>query len=265
MPNFSEELQQARVERGLTQEELANLMNVSRQTISHWENSRAVPDIDTIKLLSSVLEHDFFAAEKADGRKEDPNTENRQASPVPDKSRRKTVMIYILAAAVCLLLGGLLFMGINEYTEPAQPTYRKYSYEWYQTDPPRIKDAAYISIYTEDDVLHAIPSDDDPDGPGWWRYLFYINAENGISFTVENIRVHYFMPDHSNIGSDEYGPTFFEEHFGSRQINMGYPLVWVGGFGVQETSAVGLSIEGTDENGNRLVFWELVDLDPDFE
>lgn len=38
-------------------------MNVSRQTISHWENGRAVPDIDTIRHLSQVLDYNFLAVE----------------------------------------------------------------------------------------------------------------------------------------------------------------------------------------------------------
>ena len=38
MNSFSKTLHRVRLERGFTQEKLAQELNVSRQTISHWEN-----------------------------------------------------------------------------------------------------------------------------------------------------------------------------------------------------------------------------------
>ena len=38
MPTFAEKLHEVRKARDFTQEQLAKEMNVSRQTISHWEN-----------------------------------------------------------------------------------------------------------------------------------------------------------------------------------------------------------------------------------
>ena len=45
-----------RKEKKLTQEELANLINVSPKTISSYENNRNLPNIETLILLSEVLE-----------------------------------------------------------------------------------------------------------------------------------------------------------------------------------------------------------------
>ena len=42
---------------------LAQLVNVSRQTVSHWENGRAMPDVATAAQLSKVLDVDFMADE----------------------------------------------------------------------------------------------------------------------------------------------------------------------------------------------------------
>ena len=38
MPTFAEKLHEVRKARDFTQDQLAKEMNVSRQTISHWEN-----------------------------------------------------------------------------------------------------------------------------------------------------------------------------------------------------------------------------------
>ena len=39
-------------------------MNVSRQTVSHWENGRILPDIESVIQLSQVLQYDFLADSK---------------------------------------------------------------------------------------------------------------------------------------------------------------------------------------------------------
>lgn len=45
-----------RNEKAITQDELAERVFVSRQTISNWENDKSYPDINSILLLSEVLD-----------------------------------------------------------------------------------------------------------------------------------------------------------------------------------------------------------------
>ena len=45
-----------RTERGLSQEELAASVYVTRQAVSRWENGETVPNTDTLKLLSKFFE-----------------------------------------------------------------------------------------------------------------------------------------------------------------------------------------------------------------
>ena len=49
---FSEKLQELRKSRGLTQEELAEALFVSRTAISKWESGRGYPSIDSLKEIS---------------------------------------------------------------------------------------------------------------------------------------------------------------------------------------------------------------------
>lgn len=46
---------QYRKEKGLTQEALAQEMNVSAQAVSKWENDQTCPDITSLPLLSKIL------------------------------------------------------------------------------------------------------------------------------------------------------------------------------------------------------------------
>ena len=49
---FHETLQELRKKRGLTQEELASALYVSRTAISQWESGRGYPSIDSLKVLA---------------------------------------------------------------------------------------------------------------------------------------------------------------------------------------------------------------------
>ena len=45
-----------RTKKGLSQEELADKVFVTRQAVSRWENGETVPNTDTLKLLSRVFD-----------------------------------------------------------------------------------------------------------------------------------------------------------------------------------------------------------------
>lgn len=49
---FNEKLQELRKQKGLTQEELAESLFVSRTAISKWESGRGYPNIDSLKAIS---------------------------------------------------------------------------------------------------------------------------------------------------------------------------------------------------------------------
>ena len=53
-------LKAARVNAGLTQEQVAGKIMVSRQTISNWENGKSLPDIVSIINLSDLYQISLF-------------------------------------------------------------------------------------------------------------------------------------------------------------------------------------------------------------
>ena len=52
---FHEKLQELRKNSGLTQEELAEVLFVSRTAISKWESGRGLPSIDSLKAISNYF------------------------------------------------------------------------------------------------------------------------------------------------------------------------------------------------------------------
>ena len=48
---IGKKLKNARVQSGMTQENVAEKINVSRQTISNWENEKSYPDIISVRCV----------------------------------------------------------------------------------------------------------------------------------------------------------------------------------------------------------------------
>ena len=55
---ISEIIKEARIKKGMTQQELANYVYVTRQTISKWELGKSVPDEASLSLLYQCLDID---------------------------------------------------------------------------------------------------------------------------------------------------------------------------------------------------------------
>ncbi|MBW9155594.1 helix-turn-helix domain-containing protein [Clostridium tagluense] len=53
--SFSEKLQRLRKEKALSQEQLAELLNVSRQSVSKWESVQTYPEINKLIILSDLF------------------------------------------------------------------------------------------------------------------------------------------------------------------------------------------------------------------
>lgn len=63
--NISEIIKQAREELGMTQEDLAERLEVSRQAVSKWELGASVPSPENLRLLEELLGVEFPAPEEA--------------------------------------------------------------------------------------------------------------------------------------------------------------------------------------------------------
>lgn len=53
---FGDKLQYLRKTKGISQEELASHLNLSRQAISKWENNSSIPDVENIVKLSNIFD-----------------------------------------------------------------------------------------------------------------------------------------------------------------------------------------------------------------
>jgi len=56
MMTFGEKLQNTRKGAGLSQEQLAEKLSVSRSAVAKWENDNGIPDIDNLKAIAQLLD-----------------------------------------------------------------------------------------------------------------------------------------------------------------------------------------------------------------
>lgn len=55
-PELKDIILQKRKQKNMTQEQLAEQLNVARQTISKWETGETIPDIDSLKKIAVLLD-----------------------------------------------------------------------------------------------------------------------------------------------------------------------------------------------------------------
>lgn len=111
---LNENLKQLRKNKGFTQEELADRLNVVRQTVSKWEKGYSVPDAEMLKKIADIFETDVSKLlgrsiekdESVDIVAEQLSRINEQLVIKNGRSRRiwKTVGIVFLVIAVLWLV-----------------------------------------------------------------------------------------------------------------------------------------------------------------
>ena len=53
---IADRIQNLRKSKGMSQEELADAVGVSRQAVSKWESEQATPDLDKVVIMSDIFE-----------------------------------------------------------------------------------------------------------------------------------------------------------------------------------------------------------------
>ena len=93
----------ARKKKGISQEELSNQLNVSRQSVSLWETNQTVPTIEKLKELSILLDVgvDHLLGLQTEEKEE-------FSSPINDAKKRDE-KTFIIICTISTLLGFLLW------------------------------------------------------------------------------------------------------------------------------------------------------------
>ena len=110
-------LKQLRTEKNLTQEQLAESLNVSRRTVSRWETGFNLPDLDILVIMSDFYQVDLRELLDGERRTEKMDEEMRDtvkkvAEYSNEEKRRasKVVLVFFVLGIVSLLANVIMRM-----------------------------------------------------------------------------------------------------------------------------------------------------------
>lgn len=117
--NFGDKIQLQRKKKGMTQEELGEELNVSRQTITKWESNQSFPEIKKIIKLSY-----FFGVTIDYLLKDEIEDEGKNISIKIEKEEKNSFLtkIKLLIVPLIVSLVGMLILYIDSYIHPITTT-----------------------------------------------------------------------------------------------------------------------------------------------
>ena len=246
---LNERLREERKRKGLTQEQLAQLLSVSRQTISHWETGRAAPDYESLRLLAEALE---ISPSHLLGEEEHQAAEETAEETLQPQQSRPSLPRWFWQGAVAVLalcIALFVWMAVRQ-SDSSAPIITP---DFFTESSPRVEGTAWIDI-----VVYQLPVPRFPSKTSTlyqWRYPIYLREENGVDFTIDLVESWGFFAD----GNISYGFSNGEDIPWTNGLTSTIPAGKSREYTIGETShtpisGMGVQITGTDAFGNELVF-----------
>ena len=101
--SISEKLKQARTDKNLTQEEVAEKVGVSRQTVYNWEQGKSYPDIASVMIISDICGISLDSLLKGD---------TEMIKHLEEGSGKDKKAKYVIVSIFALILG-MLFIWLS--------------------------------------------------------------------------------------------------------------------------------------------------------
>lgn len=269
---IGDQIREARNRLGMSQDDLAERIHVSRGKISHWETGLRPPKAEEIRELEEVLQCKFEieqeqvqppegqAAKSDDSQGEATTTEKKS---VLHALLQKSVPAWFCAAivggvfAVMLVIMLCITSNLQKQIEaltpqPATP----YSLAWYQQADEQQAGKAYVTITVDQDPVKCVP---DPGGSDaiLWLYTISMTELSGIDFTVTEVSFQEFNGNTPK-GSNSINAEQIAAAWGENVIPANGMQYWGSGMPIQNVSHQGVLIKGVDARGNELEFRGIV-------
>ncbi len=263
MASIGEQIRNARKAKGITQDALAESMNVTRAAVSNWEQDRRLPDADTLLRLSKTLDYSFESESSLisdESATEGTETAAEPVSGVPAagisgiirKPLAKTIIV-IACAAVILTACLIVILCLTSRGSVRERYYKSpvdggvYTIERFQQETPNEAGKAYLRIVPS---LKINPGEN----YDFWLFDFDYHEMNGISLNIDRIEHVYFSRDKENVEMI-YTAADISAFGLPTEIPAYGEWTYSGGLPIQDTVlGVGVLLRGTDANGAALTF-----------
>lgn len=224
MKPIAEQLSAARRARGYTQEQFAEMLHVSRQAVSHWENGRATPDLNTLQEIARLLDQPaLLAPEESALAASGPAQATASDSPA---QRRWLPAAACAAALLTLLIVLALTLGALQ-------------------DKPR----AEVVVAPEKPVAYRLRDSD-----VIWNVMFSFGNVSDVPFRPECIVFSFYTNDLLGESLVLMGEQLVPFMGGETLRRENAPLLMPVGSDRPFYTRIACTLYGTDENGHLLRF-----------
>lgn len=265
---IGDQIREARNRLGMSQDDLAERIHVSRGKISHWETGLRPPKSEEIRELEEVLQYKFVIeqeqAQSPDGQAAEAADSPCKVPSAEKKSILHTLLQKSIPAWLCASIVGGVFVVMlvimlcttsnlqKQIDALTQPVITPYSLAWFQEADVIEEGKAFITITTDQNPVMAQPNPDGGDRNIWY-YQIILVEHNGIPFTVTELTMQPFNGDVPKSAKTE-NSEWITAAWGSNTIPAN-GIQYVGsGMPVQAITHMGILIKGVDANGNELEF-----------
>ena len=286
--SLGQRIRQARKASGMTQDQLAQGVPVSRQTVSSWENDRTQPDYETLQKIAELLNIEIAQLFQApDGKEKQEEVLKPESMPLSEPMSKEPVdvpeispaavetvpeaepvvepaleaaksgfrlsftkMIILAAVALVLLMGAYTVWRIS-------PKVKAPSLEWFMSEQQPVENACYVELSTSETpvVAYSYP----PGSTPRWAFRVTLLETGGVGYTIQRISQTYFY--HEWFGrtvaseQDEITPWQIQQNLGSQYVGPDQVrMINLNVQGDERTAGVGLMLDVIDDHGKQQVF-----------
>ncbi len=186
MSEIGSRIKQSRIEHEMTQAQLAEVLHVTRQTISNWENGRSVPDYVMLEQLSNILPLNVKplshqnAAELPQPAKV---LQNVDTSPSKKSFFHRRCFLRASMALLLISIAVVIWITVPKQVSP-------YTVAWFSQQPVRRDGQAHIRTYSPESPVHA--RQHRPEATPIYQCSVFMKEENGIGCSIQEITLVYF-------------------------------------------------------------------------
>jgi len=102
--NIAEQIKSQRLKKNLTQQQLGDILNVSRSTISSWEVDRNYPDLETIIAISDLFEISLDELLRGDKKMLEKITDDTKIRKLQTKKIKLLIISLFFLIIACMFL-----------------------------------------------------------------------------------------------------------------------------------------------------------------
>ncbi len=295
MATIGEQIRSARKKKGMTQDELASALNITRTGISKWETDDRIPDAEMLLRLTEVLDYQF-TRNTAENEPEEPEENTvpkpeaeKPAAPAappaapeetapafekevraaPDPSRLRRMILAGAAAFAVIILAVVLILLNQPKNEnpPAEQEQKRaavftdgmgkeYTTEEFRTVTPADASKAYLSFQT---ALRFT-------GEGTEKHIFFdfnMQEDHGIALHIDRIDMILFYTNGS-ASADTFTAKDLTDWGDNPDIPAYGTYIFSGGTdyynskGEVDSAGVALKVYCTDAGDNPLIFTSFI-------